>query len=423
MKNSREQKGYIWREGDWWMLRYRDSLVINGNVVRKQFARKLAPVASEHRRLQRPPQDVLKEAKDFLAPLNACLIDPAKKMTLGDFVRNVWLPSVDNRLAASTAYSHRYYWENIIEPRCGSTSLREFSTARVQQLLDEIARQNPEMMKGTLSKVKSILSAIFKHAIQQEYRPGPNPTRETSLPRAPEAGETFAYDLDAVLKMLRLIPEPSRTVIAVAAFTGLRRSEVEGLTWENYFGDALAVTHGVWNGIVGETKNRTSKASVPVIGALRKILDQHRLLCGNPDAGIMFRTKNDTHMRLNNLLNLQILPALERCQHCGRQEADHGREIHEYVRDAARPVWHGWHAFRRGLATNLHDLGVDDMTIQRILRHSHVSVTQRCYIKTLPQQSLNAMNKLDELVERTERVCSERAGNEEAAETIRQSIQ
>ncbi len=210
--------------------------------------------------------DVLKEAKDFLAPLNACLIDPAKKMTLGDFVSNVWLPSVDNRLAASTAYSHRYYWENIIEPRCGGTSLREFSTARVQQLLDEIRRQNPEMMKGTLSKVKSILSAIFKHAIQQEYRLGPNPTRETSLPRAPEAAETFAYDLDAVLKMLRLIPEPSRTVIAVAAFTGLRRSEVEGLTWENYFGDALAVTHGIWNGIVGETKNRTSKASVPVIG-------------------------------------------------------------------------------------------------------------------------------------------------------------
>ncbi len=108
----------------------------------------------------------------------------------------------------------------------------------------------------------------------------------------------------------------------------------------------------------------------------------------------MFRTKNDTHMRLNNLLNLQILPALERCQHCGRQEADHGREIHDFVRDAARPVWHGWHAFRRGLATNLHDLGVDDMTIQRILRHSHVSVTQRCYIKTLP----SAIAQCDEQV-------------------------
>jgi hypothetical protein len=30
--------------------------------------------------------------------------------------------------------------------------------------------------------------------------------------------------------------------------------------------------------------------------------------------------------------------------------------------------WHGWHGFRRGLATNLHQLGVAGKTIQRILR-------------------------------------------------------
>jgi integrase len=33
---------------------------------------------------------------------------------------------------------------------------------------------------------------------------------------------------------------------------------------------------------------------------------------------------------------------------------------------------HGWHAFRRGLATNLHQLGVSDKIIQRILRHANV---------------------------------------------------
>jgi hypothetical protein len=42
-----------------------------------------------------------------------------------------------------------------------------------------------------------------------------------------------------------------------------------------------------------------------------------------------------------------------------------------------------WHAFRRGLATNLHRLGVQDEITQRTLRHSNVGVTQRCYIKTV----------------------------------------
>jgi integrase len=49
-------------------------------------------------------------------------------------------------------------------------------------------------------------------------------------------------------------------------------------------------------------------------------------------------------------------------------------------------------------ATNLHDLGVDDKTIQAILRHSNVAVTQACYIKTLPRQTVRAMESLDELI-------------------------
>jgi integrase len=52
-----------------------------------------------------------------------------------------------------------------------------------------------------------------------------------------------------------------------------------------------------------------------------------------------------------------------------------------------------------GLATNLHDLRVDDETIQAILRHSNVQVTQRSYIKTLPQQTVDAMEKFNERID------------------------
>jgi hypothetical protein len=36
-------------------------------------------------------------------------------------------------------------------------------------------------------------------------------------------------------------------------------------------------------------------------------------------------------------------------------------------------------------------LGVDDLTIQRILRHSDVSVTRRGYVKRLPRQAVKGM--------------------------------
>jgi integrase len=55
--------------------------------------------------------------------------------------------------------------------------------------------------------------------------------------------------------------------------------------------------------------------------------------------------------------------------------------------------------FQTRLATNLHDLGVPDKTIQAILRHANVAVTQNNYIKTLDSQSIAAMRQLESLVD------------------------
>ena len=66
-----------------------------------------------------------------------------------------------------------------------------------------------------------------------------------------------------------------------------------------------------------------------------------------------------------------------------------------FVRNAGILFWSGWHGLRRGLASNLHRLGVQDMVIQRILRHSNVSVTQACYLKTANQDSVRALASLD----------------------------
>ena len=88
---------------------------------------------------------------------------------------------------------------------------------------------------------------------------------------------------------------------------------------------------------------------------------------------------------LNYVLRSQILPALSRCVECGKSEAAHTAKDHDYARDVSRPEWKDWHAFRRGLATNLYDLGMDDHTIKAILHHSSVTVTRRSYIKPSAQ--------------------------------------
>ena len=76
-----------------------------------------------------------------------------------------------------------------------------------------------------------------------------------------------------------------------------------------------------------------------------------------------------------------------------------------FERDKSRPEWHGWHAARRGLGTNLYRLGVPEKTIQAILRHANVSTTNTYYIKSAADDTRAAMAKLESLV----------IGNESAA--------
>jgi hypothetical protein len=57
--------------------------------------------------------------------------------------------------------------------------------------------------------------------------------------------------------------------------------------------------------------------------------------------------------------------------------------------------WYGWHAFRRGLATNLHRLGVSDRVIQEVLRHANVTTTMNIYVKMVSADAVIAMKALE----------------------------
>ena len=180
--------------------------------------------------------------------------------------------------------------------------------------------------------------------------------------------------------MVAGLPEPAATIVLTAAFTGLRRGEIRGMTWENLeSGDPLSfyrVSQSIWKGIVTEPKTAKSKAPVPIIGLLARRLEEHRTRCGYPTSGAMFINTVGKPLNLNELY----------------------RRIIKDIFAAARIPWHGWHAFRRGLATNLHRLGVDDKTIQAILRHCNVAVTQNVYIKTVSADSVAAMQHLEKAV-------------------------
>jgi len=83
---------------------------------------------------------------------------------------------------------------------------------------------------------------------------------------------------------------------------------------------------------------------------------------------------------------------------CREKKAEHDEAEHEFVRDDSLPQWHGWHAARRGLGSNLYALGIPEKTIQAILRHANVSTTNTYYIKTASADAQAAMAKLEDAI-------------------------
>jgi integrase len=162
----------------------------------------------------------------------------------------------------------------------------------------------------------------------------------------------------------------------------MRKGELRGLVWENYSGTAIWVTQSVWGKHTTPPKTRQSKAPVPIIDALARKLNDHRRAQGNPDSGPMFLSPNGKPLNFDNLAGRVLRPRLKE----------------------AGLSWHGWHAFRRGLATNLNRLGVADKTIQSILRHADISTTMNLYVKSIPADAVAAMRSLDE-------VCTQYAPN------------
>jgi hypothetical protein len=137
-----QQTGYVFRAGNWWYLRYRDTVLAHGTTKRQQLTHKLARVAPGDRRLKRAPDNVVILKDEFLRPLNQNGYTPESTQTLADFVDHVYFPHAVEQTRASTLFTDRNRWEKHLKPRCGHVRLRDFRTVTGEQLIAEIARQN-----------------------------------------------------------------------------------------------------------------------------------------------------------------------------------------------------------------------------------------------------------------------------------------
>src|SRR5712671_6749727 len=321
--------------------------------------------------------DVEQCRASFMQIVNCDRLSANPRVTLSTFVEGAYLPWTEEERRASTSKGHHEIWSNHLRDRVGEFRLREFRTVDASRMLRAIAKEK-DLTTTTLQHIKSVLSTIFTYARNEGAFDGANPVDGVLIPRhAKEPGETHAYDLGQVLQLLDRLPLLEKSLVATAALAGLRQGELRGLEWTDYTGTELVIKRSIWMSVVNLPKTRASRDSVPVIPALAEILDEYRKSMGNPEVGAVFHSGDGLPICVDRV----------------------GRRVVRRELEAIRLPWYGWHAFRRGLASNLYEIGAQDKVVQRILRHSKPHVTRERYIKVFDRTVLEAVEKVQARIE------------------------
>jgi integrase len=350
------QKGKIYLKDASWWFRYKTPVIVNGEKVWKDKYVNLAP-ADQFQSAGAVEKSGL--VARFRTDLDASRMTPSAMQFVNDFIENIYFPRKQDTLKPSTLIGYKDFFRRNLKPAFEGRRMCDMKLHVAQEILDGIARQNSHLSPGAMKHLKWLGVAIFDFAARQNaFNPdAKNPFSEVAIPRTQHQKKPTRHaTLDEVIAMINVLDEPAATIVATAAFSGLRKSELQGLRWEDLKDNELHVRRTAWRttSITETTKTKASEAPVPVIPVLAKYLEAHRN--GFPDHGFIFAgPKLRKPLDLHNVANRVIRPALKE----------------------ANIPWCGWHGFRRGLATTLYELGTEARTRQAILRHANVSVTEQ----------------------------------------------
>jgi integrase len=288
-------------------------------------------------------------------------------------------------LRPTTWQSYEQLIRMHIKPAIGHVPLQELQSEHLQKLYNE--KRAAGLSPRTVRYIHAVLHAALRQAVK-ERKITWNVSEATVLPPIKHK-ETRALTPEEQVAFLSVL-DGDRLGVAFLLLlgTGLRRSELLGLRWEDVDleNGLLYIRRGLVEGrkvaplIVQEPKTDKSRRVIPLPKLLVKALARHRerlLLEENfqSDGPVICNTKGKPLFPSN--LN---------------------RKFYELRKKAG--IKHvNPHALRHTFATRLLENGEHLKVVQELLGHSRVSTTGDIYSHVSPQLMRGAMDKLGEMLD------------------------
>ena len=218
--------------------------------------------------------------------------EAAKIQTLQQYTEKVFMPSLTIRCSEHTRDNFQGCLDMYILPALGVVKMPEITPAQITALLNK-AQSTPNkfgrtLKHGSILKLYTILNLIFKMAYMDDTIDR-NPMDKVQRPKPTKAEgkghEIQAYtgdELKHIIDCLENEPLKWRLFIQLLIYTGCRRGEALGLTWQNVDFKENTITieknlcYSPKKGVYVDTPKNGKSRTIYVDPAIMKLMKEYR---------------------------------------------------------------------------------------------------------------------------------------------------
>jgi integrase len=280
----------------------------------------------------------------------------------------LWIQTGElEKLERSTLRQYRTHADLHIVPLIGTVKLARLSTPTIEAFRDELLKKGSRAMaRKVLASLKSILGEAQRRGLvaqnaAQPVRVGTKKREKRKL----EAGRDFPSKEEINLIIDRAEGR-WRPLLIAAIFTGMRSSELRGLTWDAVdFDRKVLRVHqraDAWNEM-GPPKSEAGERAIPLAPMVVNALREWKLACPKGELGLVFPNgagKIENHANIAN-------------------RGWYALQVNSGIVDTAGGAKYGVHSLRHFFASWAIEQGFTAKRLQALLGHASIQMTFDIY--------------------------------------------
>ncbi|EYD70863.1 tyrosine-type recombinase/integrase [Limimaricola hongkongensis] len=277
-----------------------------------------------------------------------------------------WLKTCErNQLERATLKAYRSHANIHIVPKIGDLYLCDLSRSQVRDFMHDLL--DAGVSRAQVKKVMISLRSILSEAMEREWMEH-NVATDVKLKRQSRvAGDGKVIPTkDEIRLIIDKAPASHRVMLITAIFTGMRISELRGLSWTGVDFDrrVICITQRADEfQQIGAPKSRAGRREIPMAPMVHDALLAWRNEVVEGELSLVFPNSKGNVQSYSNINNRVYRPMM--------------REL-GLVDEAGRPRF-GFHSLRHAAASLFIEQGWNPKKIQTIIGHASITMTMDTY--------------------------------------------